>query len=137
MSEFGKRAACLFDEGYNCAQSVAGAFADKFNIEFDSMLRLSSGFGGGIAGRREMCGAISGMLMAIGLGCGYSDSAATAEKQAHYARCREAMERFEREAGSIVCAELLTMKREVPAGVRPCRILCEIAADIAADIIGG
>ncbi len=136
MSEYGRRAVELFDEGYNCAQSVAGAFAERFGIPLNTMTKLASGFGGGVAGRRELCGAVSGMIMAIGLGCGYSDSSATDEKQAHYARCRGAMEKFEKEAGSLICSELLALQKGNAPGVRPCRTFCEIAADIADEVIG-
>ena len=136
MGEFGKKAGELFDLGYNCAQSVLGAFSEKFGMDFDTLIKLSSSFGGGVAGRREMCGAVSSMLMVIGLGCGYSDSAATDEKQAHYKRCRDAMDEFEKELGSVVCAELLK-KHAGTAHGRPCRRFCELAADIAAEKIDG
>lgn len=136
MSKYGEIAGELFDRGYNCAQSVLGAFADRFDMDFEALIKLSSSFGGGVAGRREMCGAVSSMLMVIGLGCGYSDSSATTEKQEHYKRCRDAMDKFEKELGSVVCSELLKVNEKATLG-RPCRRFCEIAADIAAEQIGG
>lgn len=133
MTEYGRRAGELFEEGYNCAQSVAGAFAERFNLSLEQAVKLASGFGGGVAGTREMCGAVSGMIMAIGLGCGYSDASATAEKQEHYARCKVAMEDFSKVCGSVICRELLALPHE--GSGRPCRRFCEVAADIAGKFI--
>ena len=42
------RAVSLFTRGYNCAQSLAGAFADVAGLDEAFMLRLASGFGGGM-----------------------------------------------------------------------------------------
>lgn len=38
----------LFMQGYNCAQSLAGAFADVTGLDRDTVLRLASSFGGGM-----------------------------------------------------------------------------------------
>jgi C_GCAxxG_C_C family probable redox protein len=65
------RAEELFCKGYNCAQAVAGAFCEECGIPLDTMLRMASPFGGGIGRQREVCGAVSGMLMIAGLLYGY------------------------------------------------------------------
>ena len=43
-----KRAEELFHEGYNCAQSVFAAFCDTLGFDFETALKLSSSFGGGM-----------------------------------------------------------------------------------------
>ena len=53
----------LFKMGYNCSQSVLGAFADLYDLDMEQALRLSCSFGGGIGRMREVCGAASGMFM--------------------------------------------------------------------------
>ena len=135
MINYGERAEELFGKGYNCAQAVAGAFAERAGIELETAVRLASSFGGGMAGTRGICGTVSGMLIALGLIRGYSDPEAKEEKQAHYAICRRAMERFAELNGSCVCSELLAAQKEGGAKKRSCASLCRIAADIVAEYI--
>ena len=135
MINYGERAAELFADGYNCAQSVAGAFAEKFGIELDVMTKLASSFGGGMAGTRGVCGAVSGMLMVAGLAKGYCDPEAKAEKQEHYALCRKLMDEFSAENGSVVCSELLAMHKSGEKTRKSCGELCRMAADIVAKYI--
>ena len=61
----------LFKSGYNCAQSVFAVYAERYGIDFETALKLSSSFGGGMGRLREVCGAVSGMFMAAGLATGY------------------------------------------------------------------
>jgi len=42
------KANALHTSGYNCAQSVVGAFEDDLNIDKDLALNMSVGFGGGM-----------------------------------------------------------------------------------------
>ncbi len=135
MTEYGKRAGELFVSGYNCAQSVAGAFAEKCGLPLDVITKLASSFGGGIAGRREMCGAVSGMLLVIGCIRGHAIPENAEQKQAHYALNRMAMEKFEEKLGTIICSTRLEMNKTSESGVHTCREICEIAADIAAEIV--
>lgn len=66
-----EQAVALFMEGYNCAQSLAGAFADAAGMDQRVMLKLASSFGGGMGRLREVCGAVSGSLMILSLVYGY------------------------------------------------------------------
>lgn len=97
----------LFLNGANCAQAVLGAFHQECGLELETALRLASGFGGGGSRLREMCGAVSGMILAANLLHGYSDLSDKAAKDAHYRRIQALAGEFRREAGSIVCRELL------------------------------
>lgn len=97
----------LFLSGANCAQAVLGAFHEECGLDRETALRLASGFGGGVSRLREMCGAVSGMILAENLMHGYSDLSDKAAKDAHYRRIRALAEAFRREAGSIICRELL------------------------------
>ena len=56
-----------FLAGMNCAQAVLCAFADRCGLDRNTAMKLASGFGGGIARQREVCGAITGMCMAADL----------------------------------------------------------------------
>jgi C_GCAxxG_C_C family probable redox protein len=59
-----------FRQGYNCAQSTAVAFADDFALDRGWMLRMTAGFGAGMGGLRETCGAVSAMAFVAGLQMG-------------------------------------------------------------------
>lgn len=101
----------LFMEGYSCAQSVVLAFAEELEavgIDRKSAARLSSSFGAGIGRMREVCGCVSGMALILGALYGYESPQAAEEKAQHYARIQRLAREFEREAGSMICRELLT-----------------------------
>ena len=98
-----------FLAGYNCAQSVFLAFAEDLGLEPDFALRLASSFGGGMGRLREVCGGVSGILMAAGLLYGYTSPDNDETKAAHYALVQELAEEFSRENGSIICRELLSL----------------------------
>ena len=100
-------AAELFMGGYNCAQSIVVAFCDVTGLEKDFAARLSSSFGGGMGRMREVCGAVSGMLMVAGVLYGYETPGDDISKKAHYQLVQELSGKFREEVGSIVCREIL------------------------------
>lgn len=139
MGNKADRAKELFLEGYNCAQAVFGAFCEDFGIDLNTGFMISSGFGGGISRRREVCGAVSGAVMALSMIHGYTDSQATEEKRKLYEEVRGVLSAFEDETGSIICRELLNLEEKVSSPVpeartekyykkRPCAELVYIAA---------
>ena len=105
--DHGERAAELFLQGYNCAQAVAVAFCDVTGLEPDFTARMASSFGGGMGRMREVCGAVSGMLMVAGLVYGYDIPGDDVSKKKHYALVQNLAGQFRQEAGSIVCREIL------------------------------
>lgn len=141
MSKHSDLAVKLFQEGYNCAQSVFAAFCDETGFDQETALKISSSFGGGMGRMREVCGAVSGMLMTAGMLYGYSGPKDGGAKAEHYRLVQELSKRFREENGSIVCRELLNL----PAGnsspvpddrtkeyykKRPCGELVRCAAEI-------
>lgn len=135
----------LFLSGHNCAQAVLVAFCDVTGLEPTVASRLSSSFGGGIGRLREVCGAVSGMVMVAGLLYGYDDPGKEdAEKKAHYQRIQELCARFREEAGSIICRELLdnpsadpnpSPRTEEYYKTRPCARYVMLAARILDEYI--
>ena len=69
----GKKAADLFEQGYNCAQAVAVAFCDLTGMTEQQAAMAASSFGGGFGRQREVCGAVSGMFFVLGTLYGYED----------------------------------------------------------------
>jgi hypothetical protein len=64
------KADALFMQGYNCAQATAAAFAENFGLEPSFVLKSTAGFGAGIGGLRETCGAVGAMAYLAGLHIG-------------------------------------------------------------------
>ena len=56
-----------FKSGMNCAQAVSTVFAERFGIKKEMLQMISQPFGGGMCRMREVCGCVSGMLLALGL----------------------------------------------------------------------
>ena len=95
----------LFLGGYNCSQSVAVAFCDVTGLEKDFAARMASSFGGGMGRQREVCGAVSGMLMVLGLLYGYDIPGDDISKKKQYQDIQALCAAFREEVGSIVCRE--------------------------------
>lgn len=108
MKKHYEKAVELFLSGRNCAQAVLCAYADELDIDFETLLKISSSFGGGMGKLREVCGAVSAMFMVAGLKRGYT-SFSDEDKQKHYTLIQELGHKFQEEHGSIVCRELLNL----------------------------
>lgn len=96
-----------FFEGYNCAQSVFVAFCEDLGVHEDLALKIACGFGGGMGGKEEVCGAVSGAIMVIGAKYGRGKRDDKAKKEDTYARTGELMERFSQKRGTYICRQLL------------------------------
>ena len=96
-----------FKEGYNCSQAMVAAFSDLMEMDKKTALRLASSFGGGMGRMREVCGAVTGMFMVVGILYGYDDAKDYEGKKDTYALVQELANQFKAETGSIICRELL------------------------------
>lgn len=132
----------LFESGCNCCQAVFCAFVDENKISMDDALRISAGLGGGVGRLREVCGAVSGMAMALSDKFASTDIKNTEAKAELYALIQKAAGEFREENGSIVCRELLDLPEKISDPVpeqrtkeyykkRPCAELVHCAAAIA------
>ena len=145
MQDLSEEAKNNFLSGMNCAQAVLCAFADRCGLDRETALKLASGFGGGIARQREVCGAITGMCMAADLIRGPGEVSDKAAKDEHYAFIRGLCDAFRDETGSIVCRELLGLapkqsdspvseaRTEAYYKKRPCAELVALAAKILSE----
>ena len=133
-----EQAAKYFYEGYNCAQAVALAFRDLTGLDETMTAKLSSSFGGGMGRLREVCGAVSGMLLVTGILYGYTEDVGTAKKD-HYALVQQLAGTFRDKNGSIVCREILknppsdpvpSARTEAYYAQRPCVRMVYTAASI-------
>ena len=128
----------LFRSGMNCSQSVFVAFAGDFEIPEETAAKISCGLGGGVGRMREVCGAVTGASLVIGLKYGK-------DKTNVYPIVQDFCERFKKECGSIVCRELLDGTGATSGGQpeprtkeyyakRPCVEIVKLAVRILTDM---
>nr|WP_294480099.1 C-GCAxxG-C-C family protein [uncultured Bacteroides sp.] len=109
----------LFMSGYNCSQSVVAAFADMYGFTQEQALRMSASFGGGIGRMRSTCGAACGMFLLAGLETGTTEATDREGKAVNYAVVQELAAEFKKRNGSIICSELLGLKKKEPIVTMP------------------
>ncbi len=141
VEERGQRARSYFTQGYNCAQSVVLAYSDIMGVDSQILATLSAPFGGGMGRLREVCGAVSGMVMIAGALVPANDPSQRSAKTENYKLVQLLAEEFRRENRSIICRELLglTQIKDDPTPSprtpeyykkRPCADLVAMAAEI-------
>lgn len=113
MTTPAETAIAIFDQRFNCSQAVFSAFAPQFDLDEKTALKLASPFGGGMARRGEVCGVVTGALLALGLARGTNIPAA---KEEIYRLSQEFMQRFEQKHGTVLCRRLIDCDISIPAG---------------------
>ena len=143
------RAVENFMAGYGCCQSVVAAFADLYGLDDTLAKKIAAGFGGGVGRMRMMCGAVSGIVMLVGLHCGQTEGSDLEGKTACYKVVQELLEQSRQQNGSLICAEILGLKGYEKASCsyvasprtaeyyksRPCAAKVESAARIFAEVL--
>ena len=115
------QATLLFQQGFNCAQAVCVPQATALGLSRDMALKIAAGFGGGLGRSGEVCGAVTGAIMAIGLEAGPIEATDTAAKEKTYALTQQVIGQFKERHGSILCRELLGCDLSQPAGLQHAR----------------
>lgn len=110
------RAQRLLGQGYGCSESLLLAVCQELGIESELIPRIATAFGGGIGGRGEVCGAVTGSVMAIGLRHGREEPWQPPDKA--YALAQEFCRRFEEEMGHLRCRDLTGMDLSTPEGAK-------------------
>lgn len=103
----------LFTQGYDCAQAVFAHYAEKYGLDEEDALKIASCFGGG-AHCGELCGCVTGALMAIGLAHGFSEENDSIGKQLTERETLEFQRRFKERFGSLLCRDLLGYNVAIP-----------------------
>ena len=96
-----------FRDGYCCSQSVLFSFADKLEISEDMALKIANGFGAGMGRKQEVCGAVSGAVMVIGLLYGRGVNDGKDKHEYTYDRVRYFIDAFEAKHNTVLCKKLL------------------------------
>ena len=109
-------AVAAFTEGFSCSQAVFSTFAEELGLDRTAALKVSTAFGGGMAGMGMACGAVTGALMVIGAKHGRVEASDDAAKQKTYEISREFIRVFTERHGSIACRDLLGVDISTPQG---------------------
>lgn len=131
----------FFESGYNCSQSVFMAYSDLYGIDTGTAGKLATSFGGGMGRLREVCGAVSGMFMVLGLEYPFLNTADKNAKNTNYQAVQDVAGEFKTIMGSYICADLLKIKHVAQPPVsserneayyksRPCTRCVMVAAEI-------
>ena len=145
LDERVNRAVDYFMQGYGCCQSVVAAFADLYGLDDTLAKKIAAGFGGGVGRMRMMCGAVSGIVMLVGLDCGQTEGSDSEGKSACYKVVQDLLAESKAANGSLICAEILGISQPAAIGhyeasprtkeyyqQRPCAAKVECAARIFA-----
>ena len=149
LDERVNRAVDYFMQGYGCCQSVVAAFADLYGLDDTLAKKIAAGFGGGVGRMRMMCGAVSGIVMLVGLDCGQTEGSDSEGKSACYKVVQDLLAKSKAENGSVICAEILGIQGHEKAPnsyvasprsaeyykTRPCAAKVEGAARIFANYL--
>jgi len=121
MSERVEQAVAAFEAGYNCAEAIVGTYGPALGLGGAVSVRAASGLGAGLGRRGEVCGAVSGATVVLGLRHGREQAEDKTGKDRVYGLVREFLKRFEARMGAIRCRELLGMEIETAEGLRAAR----------------
>lgn len=137
-----ERARAYYREGLNCAECVFLAFLDTHETELPrDVLRLASGFGGGIGHTKNICGAVTGAILALGTQKGRDPfekdlprERSLALRQEVYPRFAALINEIEAKYGTLICAELTAQYTNGDAVARrkSCREIIGYCAELAA-----
>ena len=101
-----QKAVHLFENGLNCSQAILTAFGEPHGIDSETAKKLGRPWGGGVGRMGQICGAVTGAIMVLGL----AQSRKQDEAEARNDICltvQELVRRFEQRHGTSVCKDLL------------------------------
>ena len=101
----------LFNNGYNCAQSVLGAFADLLNAKKEVLIDMAAGFGGGMGRLQQTCGALTGGFMVLS---SLQNNNRKQNKEKLNQNIQELASRFNERFGALNCKELIPYDLKSP-----------------------
>jgi C_GCAxxG_C_C family probable redox protein len=128
------KALALFDEGYSCSQAILLSFGERFHLDENTAKLISSTFGGGMGRLRQICGAVTGGFMVLGLAYGNNNPTDKDTKLKAYKKVRELNGMVEDIYGTSNCSELLKKHatEAKAADIKHHKIICrKVVGDVA------
>jgi len=96
-----------FSNDHNCSQSILMTFGPEFGLPVEFARSIAAPFGAGISHQGEVCGAVTGAVMFLGLLAGRRGLPLLEEKSLAYSLALEFMDQFRNRCGNLRCRELL------------------------------
>jgi C_GCAxxG_C_C family probable redox protein len=97
----------MFLSGYNWAQSVLYAFREESDLPEETALKIACGLGAGMGRKEEVCGAVTGGILVLGLRHGRGINDDRSAMVLTYLKTRELMDEFAKKHGTFICRKLL------------------------------
>jgi C_GCAxxG_C_C family probable redox protein len=139
------RAVQYAEKGFLCSEAVLLALSETQNITSKIIPRIATGFGAGISRHGEVCGALSGAVMGLGLRFGRSQVSETSQDTSPYQFGQTMVNLFASRAGHVRCRDILDLDiasdegrkkyREQNLWESKCRELIRIATELAYDLL--
>lgn len=99
------KAGDYFKEGYNCAEAIFLTYRELLAPEMDpAMVKLMTGFGGGLGHHGCMCGALSSSIVALNMIKGRTTNQESRDEA--YELAKEFAEKFEDKYNATCCRAL-------------------------------
>ena len=117
MGSVDKAVSC-FKEGFNCAQALISIYGPELGLSEDEARKISAPFGTGIGCMAEVCGAVTGALMVIGLKAGNTETSDKKKKRETMALTKEFCQQFKSRNESAICRDLLDCDISTPEGMK-------------------
>ena len=143
--ETAKRAKKFAEKGFLCSEAVLMALGEAQNIKSEIIPRIATGFGAGIGRHGEVCGALSGAVMGLGLRYGRSHVSETPQDTSPYQFAQIMVNQFDSRIGHIRCQDILDLDISSDEGVKKyrkqklweskCREIIKIATELAYDLL--
>ena len=118
MNNSNKAIMMVKEGGFQCSQAVVATLGEQLCAEQKQVLRLATGFGGGIALQGDICGAVSGAIMAIGLKHGYDKGPDIDARDKVFFFAQELIERIKAKHGCYTCKGLIGINLTDPKGIK-------------------
>jgi len=96
-----------FKEGFSCSQAVFATYAKDLGMDYETALKVSQAFGGGMGGMKGECGAVTGAYMVISLIYGRTRADDAEARIKTFDLVKVFSERFKEIHNSSVCKDLL------------------------------
>lgn len=106
-----------FSNKLHCSQSVIAAYAEECGITEEQALKLGSCLGSGMR-KGEVCGAVTGALLVLGLLYGQKSSQDTEGRQKSNKVNDLMMNKFKENCCSYICNDLLKCDVSTPEGIK-------------------
>lgn len=103
------------ESGMHCSQVVIEHCAEVLGLDKELVLKLSAGFGGGCK-HGEICGTITGGIMALGYVYGFTTGPEEKENTTLIEKVHELEDRFLEKHGTLNCRDLIKFDKGKPEG---------------------